>query len=147
MKIPLTYAATFATLAAIAAASTGCGAPEGTASADETQAQATSQAITPAISATEFVADFGKPVVVAGTNSFTCALGAVQLFAGPMPTSFLPADGRLLLISENAALFTGLSTTFGGDGRTTFALPNLKAVTPNNLAYGVCVYGAFIGNR
>lgn len=37
-----------------------------------------------------------------------------------------PCDGRLLSISENTALFSLLGTTFGGDGVTTFALPDLR---------------------
>lgn len=42
------------------------------------------------------------------------------------PRGTLPADGRLLPISEYAALFALMGTTYGGDGRTTFALPNLE---------------------
>ena len=36
------------------------------------------------------------------------------------------ADGRLLSIAQNAALFSLLGTTYGGDGQTTFALPDLR---------------------
>lgn len=41
------------------------------------------------------------------------------------PTGFVPTNGQLLAISVNTALFSLLGTTYGGDGRTTFALPNL----------------------
>ncbi|OSQ42162.1 hypothetical protein TALK_21795, partial [Thalassospira alkalitolerans] len=41
------------------------------------------------------------------------------------PKGFLVADGTILAINENQALFSLLNTTYGGDGRTTFALPNL----------------------
>ena len=64
-----------------------------------------------------------------------------------MPPPFVQADGRLLPINENTALFAELETTFGGDGRTTFGLPSLSAVTPNGLTYGVCTLGTFAGNR
>jgi microcystin-dependent protein len=55
-------------------------------------------------------------------------LGEIRLFAG----NFAPADwafcnGQLLPISENDALFYLLGTTYGGDGQTTFGLPNLQS--------------------
>ena len=51
----------------------------------------------------------------------------------------LPADGRMLPISSNTALFSLLGTTFGGDGTTNFALPDLRAITPKGLQYSICV--------
>ncbi len=42
------------------------------------------------------------------------------------PRGTLEADGRLLPINENTALFSLLGTLYGGDGRTTFALPDLR---------------------
>ncbi|WP_430403352.1 phage tail protein [Hyphomonas sp.] len=42
------------------------------------------------------------------------------------PRGTLEADGRLLPIAENTALFSLLGTMYGGDGRTTFALPDLR---------------------
>lgn len=42
------------------------------------------------------------------------------------PRNSLPADGRLMPINQNQALFALLGTMYGGDGRTTFALPNLQ---------------------
>ncbi len=45
------------------------------------------------------------------------------------PRGTLEADGRLLPISENTALFSLLGTQYGGDGRTTFALPDLRGRT------------------
>ena len=42
------------------------------------------------------------------------------------PRGTLEADGRLLPISQNTALFSLLGTMYGGDGRTTFALPDLR---------------------
>lgn len=45
------------------------------------------------------------------------------------PSNTLEADGRLLSIRENAALFSLLGTHYGGDGNRTFALPDLRAET------------------
>ena len=84
MSLSLSRVASIATVVAIVA---GCAAAsDGSASADEAPAQATTQALTPEITTTEFVADFGKPAVVAGTNALDCGIGEVRLFAGPMPT-------------------------------------------------------------
>ena len=52
-----------------------------------------------------------------------------------VPFNFPPkywafCDGQLLPISQNTALFALLGTTYGGDGKSTFALPNLKDRTP-----------------
>jgi microcystin-dependent protein len=55
----------------------------------------------------------------------------------------LPADGRLLQISSNTALFSLIGTTYGGDGRTTYALPDLRAAAPNGLTYTICDVGVF----
>ena len=54
-------------------------------------------------------------------------IGEVKLFAGNFePPGWMICDGRLLAISEHLALFEVIGTTYGGDGRTTFALPNLR---------------------
>src|SRR5262245_11995300 len=42
------------------------------------------------------------------------------------PVGWLPCDGRLLSISSNIALFALLGTIYGGDGRTTFGLPDFR---------------------
>lgn len=48
------------------------------------------------------------------------------------PRGWLSADGQLLPIAQNTALFSLYGTQYGGDGRTTFALPNLQGrVSPN----------------
>src|SRR5512138_2778137 len=51
------------------------------------------------------------------------------------PFNFAPkgwafADGQLLPISQNTALFSLLGTTYGGDGKSNFALPNLQGAAP-----------------
>lgn len=54
-------------------------------------------------------------------------LGTVRLSASPsVPTGWATASGQLLMIDQNQALFSLLGTTYGGDGRTTFALPDLQ---------------------
>lgn len=46
------------------------------------------------------------------------------------PRGWAMCDGQLLSISQNEALFSILGTTYGGDGRTTFALPDLRGRVP-----------------
>jgi len=54
-------------------------------------------------------------------------IGEVVIFAGNFaPRGWAFCDGQLLPISSNTALFSILGTTYGGDGRTTFALPDLR---------------------
>jgi microcystin-dependent protein len=57
-------------------------------------------------------------------------MGEIMPFAGNfVPRDYLPADGRLLSIAQNTALFSLFGTTYGGDGITTFALPDLRGRT------------------
>lgn len=46
------------------------------------------------------------------------------------PTGWAFCNGQMLLLSQNTALFSLLGTTYGGDGRTTFALPDLQGRMP-----------------
>ncbi len=58
-------------------------------------------------------------------------LGEIKLFAGNFaPVNWALCNGQLLAISENDALFSLLGTTYGGDGQTTFALPDLRSRVP-----------------
>ena len=58
-------------------------------------------------------------------------LGEIRMFAGDFePAGWRFCDGRLLAISEYDALFTLIGTTYGGDGQTTFALPDLRGRVP-----------------
>lgn len=52
------------------------------------------------------------------------------------PQGWASCDGQLLPISQNNALFALLGTTYGGDGRTTFALPNLQERLPLGTGQG-----------
>lgn len=71
-----------------------------------------------------------------------CTLGEIILSAGVRGVG-LPADGRLLSISQNTALFALMGTTYGGNGQTTFAIPDLRAAAPNGLTYTICDVGIF----
>ena len=54
-------------------------------------------------------------------------LGEIMYFAGNFcPRGWSEADGSLISISSNSALFSLLGTQYGGDGRTTFTLPDLR---------------------
>jgi microcystin-dependent protein len=69
-------------------------------------------------------------------------LAVVKLFAGNfVPERFMACDGTLVRIDRNQALFALLGTTYGGDGRETFALPKLDA--PDGLRFVICTEGPF----
>jgi microcystin-dependent protein len=55
---------------------------------------------------------------------------------GFAPRGWAPCNGQLLAIAQNQALFSILGTTYGGDGRTTFALPNLQGHAALNAGQG-----------
>lgn len=58
-------------------------------------------------------------------------LGEIIMFGGNFaPRGWAFCSGQLLSISQNAALFSILGTTYGGDGQSTFALPNLQGRVP-----------------
>lgn len=55
----------------------------------------------------------------------------IRIFAGNFaPTGWALCAGQLLPISQNTALFSLLGTMYGGDGKSTFALPNLQSSVP-----------------
>ncbi len=75
-------------------------------------------------------------------------LGEITLF----PYNFAPqnwavCNGALLQISSNTALFSLLGTMYGGDGQTTFGLPNLTAANPlaseGGVGYSICINGIY----
>lgn len=70
-------------------------------------------------------------------------IGSVTLFAGNFaPRSWAFCQGQLLSIAQNTALFSILGTTYGGNGTTTFALPDLRgrAVIGAGQAPGLSLY-------
>lgn len=70
-------------------------------------------------------------------------IGEIRLVAYPagrVPVDWLPCDGRPLSIQQNPALYALLSITYGGDGRVSFNIPDLRGCVPvaagNALALG-----------
>jgi microcystin-dependent protein len=58
-------------------------------------------------------------------------VGEIRMFAGNFPPAgWMFCQGQLLPISENDALFNLIGTTYGGDGQSTFALPDLRGRLP-----------------
>ncbi|MGR8935953.1 MAG: phage tail protein [Gammaproteobacteria bacterium] len=58
-------------------------------------------------------------------------VGEIRMFAGNFaPRGWAFCDGQLLAVSQNDALFSLLGTIYGGDGRTTFGLPDLRGRLP-----------------
>ncbi len=65
-------------------------------------------------------------------------VGEIRMFAGNFaPQGWAFCDGQLLAVSENDALFALIGTTYGGDGQTTFALPDLRGRIPVHRGDGV----------
>jgi microcystin-dependent protein len=64
-------------------------------------------------------------------------VGEIRIFAGNFnPNGWMFCDGQLLPISENETLFQLIGTTYGGDGESTFALPNLQSRVPIHMGSG-----------
>lgn len=58
-------------------------------------------------------------------------VGEIRMFAGNFaPAGWMFCDGQLVPISENETLFQLIGTTYGGDGQSTFALPDLRGRVP-----------------
>jgi microcystin-dependent protein len=64
-------------------------------------------------------------------------VGEIRIFAGNFaPAGWMFCEGQLLAISENDTLFNLIGTTYGGDGQTTFALPDLRGRLPLHMGTG-----------
>ena len=64
-------------------------------------------------------------------------IAEIRIFAGNFaPRSWAFCNGQLLPISQNTALFSLVGTTYGGDGRTTFGVPNLQGRAPMHAGNG-----------
>ena len=75
-------------------------------------------------------------------------LGEIFMFAGNFaPRGFALCDGQLLSISSNTALFSILGTTYGGDGRTSFGLPDLRGRAPLHAGDGPGLTPRQLGNK
>ncbi len=72
----------------------------------------------------------------------------IRIFAGNFaPTGWATCDGQLLPISQNTALFSLLGTFYGGNGQSTFALPNLQDSVPINQGQGAGLTDRFLGEQ
>jgi microcystin-dependent protein len=63
------------------------------------------------------------------------------------PTGWAQCNGQLLPLSQNTALFSLLGTTYGGDGKSTFALPNLEGNAPMHAGQGQGLTERFLGEQ
>lgn len=64
-------------------------------------------------------------------------VGEIRMFAGNFaPRGWAFCDGQLLAISQNDALFSLLGTIYGGDGRTTYGIPDLRGRIPIHAGSG-----------
>ena len=83
-------------------------------------------------------------LMIAITCATTSLLAQFDAFVGEIrifpinfaPRGWMPCNGQLLPISQNTALFSLLGTTYGGDGKSTFALPNLQGRVALNPGQG-----------
>ena len=76
----------------------------------------------------------GAPSTALAQDGF---LGEMRFFAGNFaPRGWAKCDGQLLAISRNKPLFSILGTIYGGDGRTTFALPDMRGRVPLHAGRG-----------
>ncbi|NMH59127.1 phage tail protein [Alteromonas sp. MYP5] len=75
-------------------------------------------------------------------------IGGMCLFAGNFAIrDYAKAEGQILQIATNTALFSILGTTYGGDGRTTFALPDLRGRTPVGAGQGPGLSNIQLGQK
>jgi microcystin-dependent protein len=71
-------------------------------------------------------------------------VGQIAIFPfGFAPEGWLLCAGQLLPIKGNIALFALISDTFGGDGKTNFAVPNYQDQAPKGSQYYICLQGIF----
>jgi microcystin-dependent protein len=75
-------------------------------------------------------------------------IAEVKIFAGNFaPRGYAFCDGQLLQISQHTALFSLVGTIYGGDGRTTMALPNLQGRAPMHAGRGPGLTPRQLGER
>jgi hypothetical protein len=96
---------------------------------------------------------FGSPTSVNGGSNPDpyCVLGEIKLTAtsgASLPPNWTLAQGQLVSIVSNTPLFSLLGTTYGGNGTTNFAVPDLrgaepKGASPSAVNYAICTSGIF----
>ncbi|NNE57679.1 MAG: phage tail protein [Hellea sp.] len=94
-------------------------------------------------------------IALLGTAGISTLANASEPFIGEIqpvgfnfcPRGFAEANGQLLAISQYSALFSLYGTIYGGDGRTTFALPDLRSRVPIHMGTGPGLSSRPIGSR
>ncbi len=76
-----------------------------------------------------------------------CTVGEIMLSASIFLANGVPANGQILTITGHLDLFSVIGFTYGGNGASTFALPDLRGAAPNGLTYTICDVGRFPGGR
>ncbi|MEL6251848.1 MAG: tail fiber protein [Bacteroidota bacterium] len=75
-------------------------------------------------------------------------IGEIRMFGGNFaPRGWALCEGQLLAISSYNALFSILGTTYGGDGRTSFGLPDLRGRTPVGAGAGPGLTNRTLGSK
>ena len=75
-------------------------------------------------------------------------LGEMRIFAGNFaPRGWALCDGQILPINQNQSLYSLLGTTYGGDGRTSFALPDLRGRAPMHKGHGTGLSNHGLGEK
>ena len=75
-------------------------------------------------------------------------IAEIRIFAGNFaPRNWAFCDGQLLPVSQNTALFSLIGTTYGGDGRTTTALPDLQGKAPMHPGHGPGLTSRKLGEK
>ncbi|WP_163938556.1 phage tail protein [Paraferrimonas sp. SM1919] len=75
-------------------------------------------------------------------------IGEIRIFAGTYaPQNWAFCDGRLMAINDNQALFSLLGTAYGGDGRVSFGLPDMRGRLPMHFGTGPGLTPRAIGSR
>ena len=75
-------------------------------------------------------------------------IGEIRMFAGNYaPENWALCDGRTLPISQNEALYSLLGTTYGGNGSTTFGLPDLRGRLPIGMGQGTGLINRPLGQQ
>ena len=80
--------------------------------------------------------------------SINAYIGAIAIFAGNFaPKNWAFCQGQILSIAQNTALFSILGTTYGGNGTTTFALPDMRGRVPVSQGQGNGLSNYTLGQR
>ncbi len=75
-------------------------------------------------------------------------LGEIRMFAGNFaPIGWALCDGQLLSVNQSQSLFALLGTIYGGDGRTSFALPDLRGRIPIHMGQGPGLTNRKLGSK